>query len=159
VTVAEQAEALPANAWRRLSAGAGSKGPRVYDWACWPIRPLTGARWGSWFLVRRRITPPVECAYYVAFGPADTPLAELVAVAGPRWTIEAGFERAKGDVGLDHYEVRRWAGWYRHVTLALVAHALLAITRSRSPGTVEVIPAQKGGGGDRCSSVRSRCPN
>jgi hypothetical protein len=70
----------------------------------WPIQPRTATHWGSWFLVRRKITTSLKYAYYVAFGPVDTSLGELVSVAGQRWTIEDGFERAKGEIGLDHYE-------------------------------------------------------
>jgi SRSO17 transposase len=69
-----------------------------------------------------------------AWGPKDTTLAELVQVAGRRWTIEEGLEEAKGEVGLDHYEVRPWTGWYRHITLALVAHALLVVLRAQAEG-------------------------
>jgi SRSO17 transposase len=82
--------------------------------------------------VRRSIADPTELAYYVCFCPAETPLAELVRVAGTRWAIEESFESAKGEVGLDHYEVRRWAGWYRHITLALLAHAFLTVTRTQA---------------------------
>lgn len=73
----------------------------------------------------------MECAYYVVFAPASTTLEEMVSVAGTRWTIETGFETAKGAVGLDHYEVRSWQGWYRHITLTLVAHAFLTVARAQ----------------------------
>jgi SRSO17 transposase len=65
-------------------------------------------------------------------GPADTSLVGLVRVAGTRWAIEDGFQQAKNEVGLDHYEVRRWPGWYRHITLALLAHAFLVVTRAKA---------------------------
>ena len=81
-------------------------------------------------LVRRSITKPLELAYYVCFGPEDTTLEELVGVAGMRWSIEEGFEQAKGEVGLDQYQVRKWVSWYRHITLALLAHAFLAVVRA-----------------------------
>jgi SRSO17 transposase len=126
------AAALPEAAWQRVSAGEGTKGPRVYDWAQVPIRALPAAGWDYWLLVRRSIADPTELAYYVCFCPAETPLAELVRVAGTRWAIEESFESAKGEVGLDHYEVRRWAGWYRHITLALLAHAFLTVTRTQA---------------------------
>jgi SRSO17 transposase len=87
---------------------------------------------GYWLLVRRSIAKPEELAYYVCFGPGDTTLEELVEVAGTRWAIEEGFEAAKGQVGLDQYEVRRWVGWYRYITLALLAHAFLAVTRCQA---------------------------
>lgn len=119
--------------WRRLSAGDGAKGPRRYDWARVPIRHLAAA-WdpahGYWLLVRRSLSDPTDLAYYVCFGPAGATLAALVRVAGVRWAIEEGFEATKGEVGLDHYEVRRWDGWYRHITLALFAHAFLAVIRA-----------------------------
>jgi SRSO17 transposase len=130
VPAAALADAVPASAWERLSAGDGAKGPRLYDWARVPIRPLREPGWDYWLLVRRSLTDPTDRAYYVCFCPADTPLAELVRVAGTRWTIEEGFESAKGEVGLDHYEVRRWPGWYRHITLALLAQAYLTVTRA-----------------------------
>jgi SRSO17 transposase len=124
------AAGIGADEWQQLSAGAGAKGPRVYDWARVAIRALPEAGWDYWLLVRRRRADRTELAYYVCFGPAETPLAELVRVAGTRWAIEEGFESAKGEVGLDHYEVRRWPGWYRHITLALLAHAYLTVTRA-----------------------------
>lgn len=121
---------VPATAWAHLSAGDGAKGPRRYDWAQVPIRPLREPGKGYWLLARRSLTDPTDLAYYVGFGPIETPLTELVRVAGTRWVIEQGFAEAKGEVGLDHYEVRRWDGWYRHITLCLLAHAVLAVTRS-----------------------------
>ena len=102
--------------WVRRSAGDGAKGPRVYDWARVEIRPLKEPGKGYWLLVRRSIAKPGELAYYVCFGPESTTLEELVQVAGTRWTIEECFEEAKGEVGLDQYEVRKWDGWYRHIT-------------------------------------------
>ncbi len=130
VTARELAAALPAAAWARLSAGDGAKGPRIYDWAWLPIRPLREPERGHWLLARRSLADPAEFAYYVGFGPAATPLAELVRVAGTRWAVEEGFEQAKGEVGLDQYEVRRWDGWHRHITLCLLAHAVLTATRA-----------------------------
>lgn len=118
---------VPADQWVRLSAGAGAKGPRVYDWTRVPIRPLKAPGKGYWLLVRRSIDKSKELAYYGCYGPAATPLEELVRVAGRRWAIEEGFEEAKSEVGLDQYEVRRWVSWYRHITLALLAHAYLAV--------------------------------
>ena len=115
--------------WARLSAGDGSKGPRIYDWTWVAIRPLREEGKGYWLLVRRSMAQPEELAYYVCYGPRETTLEELVKVAGIRWSIEECFEEAKGLVGLDQYEVRRWEGWYRHVTLAMLAHAYLAVVR------------------------------
>jgi SRSO17 transposase len=130
VAAAELIAALPAAAWVTLSAGDGAKGPRDYDWAWVPIRALPEPGQGYWLLARRSLSDTTDLAYSVGFGPAETPLPELVRVAGTRWVIEACFEEAKGEVGLDEYEVRRWDGWHRHVTLSLLAHAVLAVTRA-----------------------------
>lgn len=117
--------------WICLSAGDGAKGPRLYDWARVAIRPLREPGWEHWLLVRRSLTDPEDLAYYVCFAPAGTPLGTLVRVAGTRWAIERCIEEAKGEVGLDQYEVRKWDGWYRHLTLALFAHALLTVIRAQ----------------------------
>jgi SRSO17 transposase len=123
------AHQVPADAWVRLSAGEGSQGPRWYDWACLRLSYATTAGMGQWLLARRSVTDPSELAYYRVFGPDETPVTEMVRVAGRRWTIEEGFEQAQGEVGLDAYEVRRYDAWHRHVTLALLAHAYLEVTR------------------------------
>ena len=115
--------------WVWRSAGDGAKGSRVYDWAKVEIRPLRDPGKGHWLLARRSIAKSGELAYYVCFDPAGTTLEELVRVAGTRWAIEECFEEAKGQVGLDQYGVRRWDGWYRHITLAMLAHAYLAVVR------------------------------
>jgi SRSO17 transposase len=83
----------------------------------------------QWLLARPQVSDPAELAYFRAFGPAETPLADLVRVAGMRWAIEESLEDVKGAVGLDEYEVRKWGAWYRHITLALVAHAYLEVIR------------------------------
>ena len=115
--------------WQRLSAGEGSKGPRMYDWARVALVRLQEPQWGHWLLVRRSISDPTKVAYYVVYGPASASLEVLVRVAGRRWAIEESFERAKGEAGLDEYEVRHWQGWYRHITLSLLALAFLVATR------------------------------
>jgi SRSO17 transposase len=120
---------LPAHAWGRRSAGEGSQGPRWYDWAWLPLPGTGPAGWGRWLLARRSVSGPREVAYYRVFAPAETPLEAVARAAGRRWAIEESFERAKGEVGLDQYEVRRWEAWHRHVTLALLAHAYLEVTR------------------------------
>jgi SRSO17 transposase len=135
------AATVPAAAWQRLSAGEGAKGPRLYDWARVPIRALPEPGWDYWLLVRRSLSDPTDLAYYICFCPAETPLEQLVRVAGTRWAIEESFESAKGEVGLDHYEVRRWPGWYRHITLALLAHAYLTVTRARAEKGTQKRPA------------------
>jgi SRSO17 transposase len=125
---------IPPDDWQRLSAGQGAKGPRLYDWARVRLARLQltaeERRWEHWLLVRRSRSDPTELAYYVVFAPAGTSLRTLARVAGERWRIEQSFELAKGEVGLDHYEVRRWDGWYRHMTLAMFALAYLAVLRA-----------------------------
>jgi len=113
------------------SAGDGAKGRRLYDWTGVELTAPAAAGMGRWLLVRRSRADG-ELAFYACYGPAVTPLVGLVRVAGSRWAVEEGFEQAKVEVGLDHYEVRRWSGWYRHVTLALLAHAFLAVTRAQA---------------------------
>jgi SRSO17 transposase len=87
---------------------------------------------GFWLLARRAIDDPTELAFYAFFGPASTPLVELVRVAGVRWAVEETFQQTKGEVGLDHDQVRRWTAWYRHITLALLAPAFLAVVRTQA---------------------------
>jgi SRSO17 transposase len=129
VTVAERVARLPEDAWVQVSAGDGAKGPRLYDWACELVKRQGLDGWGLWVLARRNISKPTEMAYYYVFGPDGTTLREMVRVAGMRWMIEESLETAKGEVGLDQYEVRRWNSWYRHITLAMLAHAFLTVTR------------------------------
>jgi SRSO17 transposase len=130
----------PTGAWRRASAGAGAKGPRWYGWAVRAFGPVDDRGWQLWLLVRRHREKSDERAYYLCRGPAATPWQELVRVAGLRWSVEECFERAKGECGLDEYEVRSWPGWYRHVTLSLFALAVLTVVRNR---------ARRGGGGSK----------
>nr|WP_199816684.1 IS701 family transposase [Streptomyces rimosus] len=121
----------PDDAWQILSCGDGAKGPRVYDWAAAKLPanlvfdpdPPTHERW---VLARRSLRRPDEIAYYLAYAPVGTAVERLVGVAGSRWAIEECFQAAKGQCGLDQYEVRRYPGWYRHITLAMLAHAFLA---------------------------------
>ena len=127
------ATTLPAQAWKRISAGAGAKGPRLYHWARAAIRPLEDTS-SYWLLVRRSLTDPSDLAYYLSHGPEATPLRELVRVAGARWAIEETFQTAKGQVGLDQYQVRRFDSWYRHITLAMLAHAFLTVTTANAGG-------------------------
>lgn len=129
----ELAAQLPGQAWKKISAGAGAKGPRVYHWARAAIRPLADAA-SYWLLVRRSLTDPTDLAYYLCYGPEHTPLRELVRAAGTRWAIEETFQTAKGQVGLDQYQVRRYDSWYRHITLAMLAHAFLTTTTAKAKG-------------------------
>jgi SRSO17 transposase len=142
--------ALPPAGWTRLSAGDGTKGPRWYDWHWLPLPEPQEPGWHRWLLVRRSHSLPTELTAYMVFAPQDTTLVEVVQVAGIRWTIESSFEAAKGEVGLDDYEVRSWTGWYRHITLAMWAYALLVVLRA-GPIAVETLkkslpPVQKRSG-------------
>jgi SRSO17 transposase len=132
---------LPAGAWRRLSCGDGAKGPRLYDWVALPLNSPEPEKCVRQLLLRRSISDPSEVAYFACGGPPDTDLEALVRVAGARWAVEDLFELAKGDCGLDEYEVRGWVGWHRHVTLSLFALAMLTVIRSRA-----VRPRRKKGG-------------
>jgi SRSO17 transposase len=121
---------VPEEGFRRVSVADGSKGPRLYDWARLALNPPMQDGFERWLLVRRSIEEPAELTAYTVFAPEGAALEELAKAAGSRWQVEIGFEEAKGEVGLSHYEVRSWHGWYRHITLALFAHALLAALRS-----------------------------
>ena len=128
-TVAALAEALPKRAWHAITIAAGSKGPRRYTWAWVPINHDLGPAWQRWLLVRRGLNDPEDLAYYIAAGPRRATLTRLARAAGARWSIEGAYESAKQEVGLADYEVRSWTGWYRHITLSLLAHAVLAVVR------------------------------
>jgi SRSO17 transposase len=137
------AGAAPENAWKRLSCADGAKGPRLFDWALASVSAgeHTPPGWGRWLLVRRQILSPnqldagkqPELAYYLCAGPPGTTDDELIRVAGTRWAIEECFQTAKTEVGLDHYQVRRYDAWYRHITLAMLAHAYLSVTAAIAP--------------------------
>jgi hypothetical protein len=114
---------LAAASWHRYSAGTGSKGPRWYDWA-W-IDLATPAQPGHSLLVRRGSDGELAC--YRCWAPVPVPLATLVRVAGIRWAVEEGFQTGKGQVGLDHYQVRTWTAWHRFITLAMLALAFLMV--------------------------------
>jgi SRSO17 transposase len=132
---------LPETAWTVLSAGEGSQGPRLYAWAWMQLsereEPREEARetrseLTRFLLIRRSLSDPSNRAYYRVAGPANLTLPEVVQIAGRRWTIEEGIEEAKGEVGLDQYEVRTYRAWYRFMTLALLAHAVLSVLRHRT---------------------------
>src|SRR5215216_3038207 len=133
------ARALPASAWARLSAGEGTKGSRLHDWTYLELADLEaaeydGGRTGLWtrgLLVRRSIADG-ELAFFSTWCPAGTGMATLVEVEGHRWAIEDGFETAKTELGLDHNETRSWHGWHRHVSLVMLAFAMLAVIRHRA---------------------------
>src|SRR4051812_48479890 len=133
------ARALPASAWARLSAGEGTKGARLHDWAYLELADLEAAEddnsltglWTRGLLVRRSIADG-ECAYFTTWCPAGTTTETLVKIEGHRWAIEDGFETAKTELGLDHNETRSWHGWHRHVSLVMLAFAMLAVIRHRA---------------------------
>jgi SRSO17 transposase len=132
IRVDQIAERIPEEDWHRLSAGCGTKGERLYEWA-WVELP----RWGTppgvhRLLIRRSLEDPKERAYYIVFSPQGATLEELVRVAGTRWTIEISFEAAKQEVGMDQYEVRKWGAWQRFITLAMFAHAFLVVQRAEA---------------------------
>lgn len=122
----ELAASAPKRGWQRLSAGAGSKGQRLYDWLF--VDPGTD---DHLLLVRRSVSKPGELAYYICHTRAPVPLAELVRVAGSRWGVEESFQFAKNETGLDHYQVRKYQAWYRHITLSMLSAAFLAVTAQR----------------------------
>ena len=148
-------EQLPARSWRRLSCGAGSKGERLYDWARVRARTIDGQR-RRWLIARRSLADPTAISYYIASAGRETPLSELARVAGARWAVEESFETAKGEVGLDHYEVRSWAGWYRHITLAMLAHAYLSVVRAVA---ADVETQKKRGSGEERATGATRRKN
>jgi SRSO17 transposase len=128
VTPVQVLEELEPSDWTRLSAGKGSKGPRLYDWARVKLNSYL-APMQRWLMFRRSLTDETQVAYYVVHAPEHTSLEAMVLAAGKRWPVEECFESAKGEVGLGDYEVRTYTGWYRHMTLCLVAHAFLAAAR------------------------------
>ncbi|MFG2561439.1 IS701 family transposase [Streptomyces sp. NPDC048496] len=122
--------ALPRQRWKRISGGAGAHGERIYDWARAAIRPYWENGFGHWVLARRSVSDPSEIAYYVCYGPVISRLKDLVKVAAVRWAVEECFQTAKGECGLDHYQVRLYRAWYRHITLAMAALAYLTAIRA-----------------------------
>ena len=144
----ETAGLVPKDGWQRLSCADGSKGPRLYDWAL-----IGAAAPGHCLLIRRSLAPgekgQLELAFFRCWSPRPVTLPELVAVAGARWGVEDCFAEAKGEAGLDHYQVRKYRAWYRHATLSMLAHAFLAVTaRASRPGT-----APPASGNDQAASA------
>jgi SRSO17 transposase len=129
------AEGLEPDQWQRLSVGDGSKGPREFDWARVELSRPEQEGWQRWLVVRRSLVSgehPADLAYVLVFAPTGTHLCEMAAAIGTRWTVEQCFEEGKGEVGLEQYEVRSWQGWYRHITLCMLAHAFLVVLRAQS---------------------------
>jgi hypothetical protein len=112
--------------WQQFSVKTGTKGPLTFDWACVPILHGWEDDGRHWLLIRRIPTNPTEKTYYLVFGPVGTTLEMMARAIGARWCIEEEFENAK-DLGLDHYEVRSFVGWFRHITLVLLALAVLRV--------------------------------
>ena len=135
-TAAKTAQSLPKSAWRRLSSGEGTKGPRLHDWAYLELADLDVAQYnstltGEWtrgLLIRRNIADGAM-AFFSTWCPKGTPAKKLIAVEGRRWAIEDSFETAKNELGLDHNECRSWHGWHRHVSLVMLAFAMMAAIR------------------------------
>lgn len=140
------ADALPADAWVRLSAGHGTKGERLYDWIYRPLADLDAAEsdaptsglWTRGLLIRRAIAGG-ERAYFTTWAPQGTSIEALVRVEGARWRVEEGFETTKTELGLDHNESRSWHGWHRHVSLVMLAYAVMTAVRSKA----NAIPSKK----------------
>ena len=130
VRVERLEQQLPENTWVSVPPDEPFSGARDWEWACVELSEDGLARTRRWLLVRRRPDDPDEVSYYQAYGPRDTPVEELVGVCQSRWRVEECFAQAKGEVGLDQYEVRRWDAWHRYVTLCLLAHAFLVVIRS-----------------------------
>jgi len=135
-TAAKITKALPGSAWRRLSSGEGTKGPRLHDWAYLELADLDGGEYnstltGEWtrgLLIRRNIADG-DLAFFSTWCPKGTSMGKLVSVEGHRWAIEDSFETAKNELGLDHNETRSWHGWHRHVSLVMLAFAMMAVIR------------------------------
>jgi SRSO17 transposase len=126
VSVAEIGNALPARAWQRISAGTGAKGERMYSWAWIESTEVVVA--GACSVLIRRNDHTGELAFYRCYSPRRVALAELVGVAGRRWTVEESFQSSKGLTGLDQHQVRTWTSWHRWTVLVMLAHAFLAVT-------------------------------
>jgi SRSO17 transposase len=124
--------ALGPRSWQKISAGAGAHGPREYHWARLPVRTGWKRGRGHWLLARRSISDPGEIAYYACYGPRRCSTADLAWTAGSRWHIEECIQQAKGEAGLDHYQVRTWRAWYAHITLSMLALAWLAASRAQA---------------------------
>jgi SRSO17 transposase len=160
-TAAEIAQALEPSAWMRLSAGPGTKGPRLHDWAYLELATLPadavdpdldGSLWTRGLLIRRSHADS-RLAFFTTWCPAGTPIEALVAIEGRRWAIEDAFETAKTELGLAHNETRSWHGWHRHISLVMLAFAMLAVVRHRAGGTP---PKSRARGPSRSCTGQSR---
>jgi len=138
-TASAIAQSLPKKAWRRLPSGEGTKGPRLHDWAYLELADLDASEYnddlaGEWtrgLLMRRNIADG-SLAFFSTWCPKGTSIQKLVSVEGHRWAVEDSFETAKNELGLDHNETRSWHGWHRHVSLVMLAFAMMAVIRHRA---------------------------
>lgn len=130
-TVQAVVASWPAHRWQCLTVAEGEKGLITYDWACQRVVESRAGLPGpeAWLVARRSLSDPTEIAYYLSNAPVDTPLLKLAQVASTRYTVEQCIEEAKGETGLDEYEVRYWQSWHRHITLSMMAHTWLASVR------------------------------
>ena len=138
VRISAMLEALPENGWIRLNVGHGTKGERVYDWMMFDINTPSELPGQRKLLFRRSISKPDEICAYLCYSPENANLEVFAGIAAIRWTVEMCFAETKGEVGLDHYEVRSYQGWYNHITIACLAHALLTVLKML-PIFVEVL--------------------
>jgi SRSO17 transposase len=133
-TVQAVAAAWRESAWQRFAVAEGEKGPRLYDWACQRViesrERLPGPE--AWLVARRAVSDPADIAYFLSNAPLGISLAEMAKVAASRYVVEQCIEEAKGETGLDEYEVRHWHSWHRHITLSMMAHAWLASIRYKA---------------------------
>jgi SRSO17 transposase len=128
--IEQHVERLPESAFSEVRPARDGSGRRPWEWACVELAPDPEKGMRRWLLVRRSTDDPNDLGFYQTYGPEGTPIEELVRVCQERWAVEECFAEAKGEVGLNHYEVRRWDSWHRHVTLCLLAHAFLVVVRS-----------------------------
>jgi SRSO17 transposase len=141
-------ERLGEEAFSEIRPARDTDGRRPWQWSCLELAPDPEKCMGRWLLVRRSTDDPEDLGFYQAYGPEGTPTEELVQVCQDRWAVEECFAEAKGEVGLDHYEVRRWDAWHRHITLCLLAHAFLVVVRLAARDEVDA-----GGGRKRGISI------
>ncbi len=136
VRVSNMIKNLPNDGWLEASCGDGSKGVRLYDWRVVAINPPSEEGWTRFLLIRRNKTNPDDMRAYACFAPSDTPLEKMIQIAGKRWTVETCFAESKSLVGLDQYEVRSYSAWYKHITFACLALALLTVISCNSLDTM-----------------------
>jgi len=130
IRISDMTAALPEDGWTRLSVGNGTKGERLYDWMLFDINTPSELPGQRKLLFRRNISRPDDICAYLCYSPESVGLAAFAGVAAIRWTVEMCFAESKGEVGLDHYEVRSYQGWYNHITMVCLAHALLTVLKT-----------------------------